>query len=62
MIGLPASVMSIRRRARARMRAERRDAVVDAAIAALPTIERNRFLNDESAALYEAVRELLAVQ
>lgn len=50
---------SARRRALEKVRAERRKAVVDAAVAAFKTIERNRFLNDESAVLYDAVLALL---
>ena len=50
---------SARRRVRAKLRAERREAVVEAAIAAFTTIERSRFVNDESAALYDAVIALL---
>lgn len=48
-------VGSARRSALARVREERRKAVAVAAVAAFKTIERNRFLNDESAALYDAV-------
>lgn len=50
---------SARRNALAKVRAERRKAVADAAVTAFKTIEQNRFLNDESAALYDAVLALL---
>lgn len=55
------TIASAKRRARNEIREKSREAVVVAAIAAFPTIERNRFLNDEMAALNKAVLELMAV-
>lgn len=50
---------SARRNAIAKVRKERSLIVADAAISAFKTIEQNRFLNDESAALYDAVLALI---
>lgn len=51
-----------KRAARERDRVEKFNDVVIAAIAAFPTLEKNRFLNDESMELYNKVRYLIEMK